>query len=53
MEVLFVIFGLGTVALICSLIVSDFSLLRVFEEVVADCIPNVGGVIGNEGGIGD
>ena len=53
MEVLFVIFGLGTVALICSLIVSDFSLLRVFEEVVADGIPNEGGVIGNEGGIGD
>ena len=34
-------------------VVSDFSSLRVFEEVVADGIPNEGGVIGKEGGIGD
>ena len=40
MEVLFVILDLGTVAFICSVIVSDFSSLRVFEEVVADGIPN-------------
>ena len=53
MEVLFAILDLGTVAFICSVIVSDFSSLRVFEEVVADGIPNEGGVIGKEGGIGD